>query len=221
MHPNTEVVLKQIDAVLQAYLQYRNRSQYNDLSDLPEGVVSEVIARLSSTIERLAPDGSPYVRNAQAALKQFGVSNAYNVMTLLGILKALRADYAAGFLQRVQEFVHADMFADFLDMAEYLLSEGYKDAAAVLAGGVIEEHLRKLCLKFNIPIETNGRPKKADAMNSELAAANIYSKLDQKSVTTWLDLRNKAAHGKYAEYTPEQVGLMIASHREFISRHSA
>ena len=29
------------------------------------------------------------------------------------------------------------------------------------------------------------------------AAGAVYSTLDQKSVTAWLDLRNKAAHGKF------------------------
>ncbi|MGA2715977.1 MAG: hypothetical protein ABSG41_22980, partial [Bryobacteraceae bacterium] len=59
---------------------------------------------------------------------------------------------------------------------------------------------------------------KADLLNSELTAASVYSKLDQKSVTAWLDLRNKAAHGQYSEYAKEQVLLMIQSVRNFISR---
>ena len=34
-----------------------------------------------------------------------------------------------------------------LEMAEHLLAADYKDAAAVLGGGVLEEHLRQLCKK--------------------------------------------------------------------------
>ena len=37
----------------------------------------------------------------------------------------------------------------------------------------------------------------------------VYSGLDQKSVTRWLDLRNKASHGKHSEYTKEQVALTL------------
>ena len=107
-------------------------------------------------------------------------------------------------------------------MAEYLLSEDYKDPAAVMAGSVLEEHLRQLCLKNNIEVEIESqgkvKPKKADRLNSELAKAEIYSKLDQKAVTTWLDLRNKAAHGKYDEYTKEQVQNMLHGIIEFLSR---
>ena len=98
-------------------------------------------------------------------------------------------------------------------MAEYLLEEGYKDPAAVITGSTLEEHLRKLCIKNGIDIETMSKgklgPKKADRLNSELAKEKVYSKLELKSVTAWLDLRNKAAHGKYTEYNDNQVKQMI------------
>jgi hypothetical protein len=107
-------------------------------------------------------------------------------------------------------------------MSEYLLKEGYKDAAAVMIGSTLEEHLRHLCQSNAIPVEVNKggipMPKKADLLNSELTASNVYNKLDQKAVTTWLDLRNKAAHGKYSEYTKEQVDLMYHGVINFISR---
>ena len=38
-------------------------------------------------------------------------------------------------------------------------------------------------------------------MNNDLACGNSYTKLDQKSVTAWLDLRNRAAHGRYGDST--------------------
>jgi hypothetical protein len=107
-------------------------------------------------------------------------------------------------------------------MADYLLQQGYKDPAAVVAGSVLEEHLRQLCQKNGIAIVQGGAvPKKADTLNSDLAGAGIYSKLDQKSVTAWLDLRNKAAHGKYSEYTQDQVALTLLGVRDFASRHPA
>lgn len=101
-------------------------------------------------------------------------------------------DYESGYLQSVIKLVHADIFADFLDMADYLLQQGYKDPAAVVAGSVLEEHLRKLCDEHGVAVvKDDGTPKKADALNSELAGAGGYSKLDQKSVTAWLDYATK------------------------------
>ena len=37
----------------------------------------------------------------------------------------------------------------------------------------------------------------------------------------WNDTRNKAAHGKYSEYTKDQVALLIQSVRDFITRNPA
>ena len=87
----------------------------------------------------------------------------------------------------------------------------------------VEEHLRQLCVANGLSVESikSGKPipKKADLINAELATAGVYGKLDQKSVTSWLDLRNKAAHGKYNEYTKEQVDLMIQGVSNFMVRN--
>jgi hypothetical protein len=110
-------------------------------------------------------------------------------------------------------------------MAQHLLDEGYEDAAAVIAGSSLEAHLKQLCQKNNIDTETTVssriEPKKADLINSELTKAEAYTKLDQKSITAWLDLRNKAAHGKYEEYSKEQVSIMISGIRGFLTRNPA
>ena len=72
-----------------------------------------------------------------------------------------------------------------------------------------------------IPLQMSGKPKKADSMNNDLAFADVYSKLDQKNVTAWLDLRNKAAHGKYDEYNADQVRNLLVGVREFAARIAA
>ena len=64
----------------------------------------------------------------------------------------MRTDYEAGHLQLLNELIHADLFSDFLEMADYLFEEGYKDPTAVIGGGVLEEQLRKLCQKNKIQI---------------------------------------------------------------------
>ena len=139
-----------------------------------------------------------------------------------GILSAAREELAGGWLSTTKGLISAEIFSDFLEMAQHLLDEGYKDPAAVMTGSVLEEHLRQLCQKHGISTETTkqGRPhpKKADALNADLAKKKVYNQLDQKQVTTWLDLRNKAAHGKYQEYTKEQVSLMLQSLSDFMVR---
>ena len=141
-----------------------------------------------------------------------------------GILKAVKNEIEGGWMFTVKGLLSAEIFSDFIEMAEYLLDEGYKDPAAVMIGSVLEEHLRQLCNKHEIPTVNikDGKPvsKKADLINSELASKEIYNKLDQKGITTWLDLRNKAAHGKYSDYTKEQVELMLQGVTNFMTRIS-
>ena len=214
-------VLLQLDSVISACEGVRSQSRYDDLSDLKGVATSEAVARMQATIARLAPAGSPHRIAADEILRRYGVGNGYAVGLLLGILRAMRMDYAAGYLSSVAELIHADLFADFLEMSDHLLSQGYKDPAAVMTGAVLEEHLRKLCEKIGIPTVTGDKPKKADLLNAELAGASVYSKLDQKSVTAWLDLRNMAAHGKYSEYTKEQVQILQDGVRHFMTRYAA
>jgi hypothetical protein len=206
--PIKQEIIAQIDRAVNLYNEHRTRSKYDDLSDLGSDIHMEVAVIVSATIERLAPDNSPY-------------RGAVSLRGKIGSLKALRRDYDEGYLSSVQGLIRAELFADFLEMAEHLLEQGYKDSAAVLVGGVLEEHLRALCSVRSISTSASGRPKKADTMNNELAAAGVYNKLDQKSVTAWLDLRNKSAHGEYGHYTSDQVATMLSGVREFAARVAA
>jgi hypothetical protein len=214
MSLDQEAIVKQIDDVL---------AKTEAVGGVLE--VSRALNVLLSAIRRLAPSGSVYAKNVQGyerVLTAGIVEMSRTLQPVRGMLQALRDDYQSGYLQSVVELIHADIFADFLDMADYLIQQGYKDPAAVISGSVLEAHLRKLCDKQSIPIvRPDGVPKKADALNSELATAGVYSKLDLKSITAWLDLRNKAAHGKYTDYTQEQATLMIQGVRDFGSRYPA
>jgi hypothetical protein len=179
--------------------------------------VQELITSAHAAIERLAPPESPYLTNCASAINE-ATNNQYQLEWLMGIVEALRHDYAADALTPIQELIRAEVFDDFLEMAEHLMELAYKDPAAVLIGGVLEQHLRKLALRASIDTESNGKAKKADTLNSELASGKVYDKLDQKSVTSWLDLRNKAAHAEYSSYSMEQVKLLLLGVRDFIRR---
>jgi hypothetical protein len=220
---DSKVMLDQMDYALDCWCKAISRAQHDDLSDLGEAQLAELVSLLAHTIDRFAPTGSQYHTRAQEVLKAYSPCALHMVHgPLYGILKSLRDVYDRGYLQTIQELVHADVFSDFLVMAKYLLTEGYKDPAAVLAGGVLEAHLRKLCLKHGINISdpTSGRPRMSGAMNDDLAKT-AYDKLEQKGVTFWLDLRNKAAHGDYGGYDARQVQLMIQGVQDFLVRHRA
>jgi hypothetical protein len=140
----------------------------------------------------------------------------------LGILQGARGELAGGWIATTRGLISAEVFADFLEMAEHLLDEHYKDPAAVMIGGTLEEHLRQLATANGVAVEELKHdrmvPRKADVINADLAKKSVHSKLDQKTVTAWLDLRNNAAHGRYPDYNEEQVRSMLTGVREFIGR---
>lgn len=145
---------------------------------------------------------------------------------IAGTLQALRAAVASGYLVTIGQLARADVFSDFLDMAQYLLDQRYKDAAAVLVRGVLESHLRELCGSNSIDTtytDTRGKtvPKTVDTMNADLKRAGVYSTTEQKSVTWWYGLGTDAAHGNYNEYTSEEVKLALQGVRDFLARHPA
>lgn len=224
-----DAVLQQIDAVLERLGASASNPEPPTRPPPPNvigppriiGNPLEMATTCLAAIERLAP-GTSYANTAAtltADRKQLAATAT--VRGLVGILVALRQDVEAGFTQSLAELLHADLFSDFLEMAEELQTSGYKDAAAVIAGSVLEEHLRKLALKAGVPAEANGKPRKAESLNGDLANAGVYNKLEQKSVTAWLDLRNKAAHGHYDDYDRKQVASLIRDTRDFLIRHPA
>lgn len=212
----------QLDTVLRTIGEMSARSRHNDLSDLPPKDFGRFLSQAQAAVLRIAGPGSAYANQIEAALGRVTVHDGTKCLLAAGVIEGLQDDIKNGYVTRLTELIHGEVFGDFLEMAEHLLEEGYKDAAAVITGGVLEGHLRQLCNKHSIPVEVSSssgvRAKKADQMNSDLAGATAYSKLDQKNVTAWLDLRNKAAHGLYDLYTKDQVALFLPSVRDFITR---
>ncbi|MFI1414533.1 hypothetical protein ACH4Y0_32095 [Streptomyces sp. NPDC020707] len=117
------------------------------------------------------------------------------------------------------ELVRADTYSDYLEMVDALLAKGYKDAAAVITGTSLEIHVRALCVKNSVTSTVAGKPKKADTMNADLKKAGIYDGLQQKQITAWMDLRNKAAHGNYGDYDAAQVRLFIDGVQAFLMKY--
>ncbi len=212
---------EQLEAVINEYAAIRSRSRHDDASDVLSDIdVRYLQTRCLAAIERASGKDSIYM---QRAIAINGMRNHAwgHLAEQIGVARSLLSDIRNGYLKSLEEIIHGDVFGDFLEMASHLSDTGYKDPAAVLVGSTLEAHLRQLCAKHSIPTDSGGKPKKADALNSELCAASIYSKLDQKNVTAWLGLRNSAAHGKYSEYDTAQVKLMISSVQDFITRNPA
>ncbi len=171
-----------------------------------------------SFINNLYGKTHPFFTTFDERVKGKGYNEAQSGIS---ILKSIRDEVENDWLISIKEMVSAEIFSDFLEMSYYLLDQNYKDPAAVMIGSVLEENLRQLCAKNSVDTSSPNNsgdyvPKKADSLNSDLVKVGAYGVLEQKNVTAWLDLRNRAAHGKYSEYSKEQVDLMYQGVLNFI-----
>lgn len=186
---------------------------------VPQGEYTGFRVGALSAIESIYSWSSTYFKEFEKA-----VSNQYtdSIRSGISILKAVKAEIQNGWLGELKGVITAEVFADFLEMAEYLLDEGYKDAAAVMIGSVLEEHLRQLCASHTVDTHqlkgTDSIPKKASQLNDDLRKASVYELIDNRQVSAWLDIRNSAAHGHYGDYTLDQVKFMLQGVMNFISR---
>jgi len=142
--------------------------------------------------------------------------NYQTIKQTLGMLKAAKDDFENGYLFETRTLIQAEVFDDLLEHAEHLLSNGYYQPAAVITGAVLEDGLRKLCERRGITL--TGKPT-IDPMNTALAKDGAYNSLVQKRVTMLADLRNKAAHGKFSEFSEDDVKDMLAQVRSFMENH--
>jgi len=136
--------------------------------------------------------------------------NPYFMPECLGVLESAYEDFKSGLLEDVTAIITAEVFTDFIEQAEYLLSEGYELPAAVLMRGILEDSLRTLCIcnkeaKISLP----DKPK-LDWMNTELVKAKTYNTNVQKQVTAWAGIGNSAAHMKIKEFSDTDVKNMIS-----------
>jgi hypothetical protein len=138
--------------------------------------------------------------------------NSYFFKDCFGILQAAQRDFDSGFLFDLRALVAAELLGDFVDQAETLVAEGYYVPAASLVGAVLEDTLRKLCLKNGIPVPDR---TKIDRLNADLAKAGVYDKLIQKRITALADIRNNADHGHFDKFTKDDVEDMVKWVRRF------
>ena len=212
---------RELEILVATYQQAVSSSQHDDASDvLSKSDVSSLIARAAAGIERASGKGAQYSSRVNTILS-IKCHDWDRLAQIVGVASGLLHDLRQGYAQSIEELLHSDVFSDYLDMANHLLSSGYKDAAAVISGSTLEAHLKQMAAKFGVSVEQNGKPKKADSINSELVKASAYSKIEQKSITAWLGIRNSAAHGDYEDYEASQVQLMNQGIQDFIVRNPA
>lgn len=213
--------IKQLEEIINEFNGIKSRATHSDLSgNVQIEEITKVMTKSKAAIVRITGVNSEYYKDIEAVLSK-NIWTGDKLKNIIGTVQALKNDLENNYLKTLHDLIQSDVFSDYLEMAEYLEQEGYKDPAAVLVGSTLEAHLRDLCKSNLIDTEfinTKGfkTPKKAEILNADLAKALIYSSAYQKQVTAWLGIRNFAAHGRYNDFTKEEVQLMLQGVRQFI-----
>ena len=183
-------------------------------------LASQWLTSTQSLMDRVFGSNSVYFNNIKnLAGERLGTSFGIyygDCIKILGILVAAKKDYEHGYLFDVKKLIEAEIFVDFLDQAEMLLSRGYHIPAASLTGAVLEDTLRKICDHRNIeyPDKTN-----INSLNMLLVKDGAYNKLIQKEITAKADIRNNADHGNFDQFNPSDVKDMVSWVKRFASDH--
>ena len=99
---------------------------------------------IGSFIDKFYGSDHLYYKESQESHTYY-YNSVSNTERLLGILRIIREEFESGsFFLNLKGLIAGEIFSDYLEMAEHLLDEGYKDAAAVIIGSSLESHLRQL-----------------------------------------------------------------------------
>jgi len=216
--------LSQLKVIKSRFENIARVSKNYDYSDFDlRSEVSSVMMLAKSAISRITGPESNFA--IQANSYEHIATEGLRLVRVIGVLDALLFEIEHDW-HSLNEIIHAELFADFLEMASHLQENGYKDAAAVIAGSTLETHLRKLCQKHSLAITYQNakgetKNKMGEGMNEDLAKASVYQPSMKKLITGYLSIRNDAAHGNYEKYDLMMVRGMILGIESFLVSNPA
>jgi hypothetical protein len=209
------IIVKRLDELLakaEAIKATHTSSRFNDktIYHVKRSDVLGWAASAASPLQRVFGETSTHFKAFEASLAQFH-GYEYEFDPLQSIIAAAKEDLEGGYLFSTRALVKAEVLDDALGQARALLDAGYKDPACVLIGVALEVAVKELADQAGLPIA------KLDKMNADLAKAGKYNVSRQKLITAWADLRNKAAHGQWNEYSAEDVQDMFSGVQRFVA----
>ena len=194
-----------------------------------EAVLSSTSSRFGGDIVDIQPYAEWRSQSVVLLARVFGESHAYPAMFQaevternyttatqagIGILRAALEDVAQGHLSTLQDMATAEVFSDFLDQADHLLQNGYLAPAASLAGAVLENGLRSTANHSGVTVRTRDD---LSSLNNKLADKKVYSRLRQRQIAVWTEVRNTADHGHFDRLVESDVADLIKGARSFLA----
>jgi len=140
----------------------------------------------------------------------------------IGILTAAEKDLRGDWLETTNGAITRDVLADMLQLARVQLELHNLRAATIIAGAVLEKHLRNLCLAKGIKIyneiQNKAVAKKGLQLTGEAYKRQIYDRQANKEIIAWLELFNRAAESKGDDIPVEQAKAMVGGVLSFLTK---
>lgn len=159
---------------------------------------------------------NPYHKDATGIIARAVIPlPAHLVDQMAALMTQLREEIELGLLTTIENHAIAVTFDDFLDHGAEYLKQGQKNEAAVIAGIVFEDTIRRICRVLGIP----EKKVALDTLISDLAKQDVLTALKAKRARAAAGLRTSAAHARWEEIALGDVGPVIELTKELIEAH--
>lgn len=147
--------------------------------------------------------------------EQFGLMNLINAQ--FDILAAVPSHLRFS-VYDIEIEAYSVLMDDEIEAARHLLSKGFSRPAGVLAGVILERHLKNLLRKHTPPIKY--RKNAALSSLNDSCKDAVYDLVTWRKVQHLTDLRNLCAHDKTREPTKDEVTELISGASAILRTHS-
>ncbi len=137
--------------------------------------------------------------------EQFGLMDLINAQ--FNILTAVPSHLRFS-MYDIELEAYSLLMDDEIEAARHLLSKGFSRSAGVIAGVVLERHLKNLLQKHTPPIKY--RKTATLSLLNDLCKETAYNLVTWRKVQHLTDLRNLCAHDKTQEPTKDEVSELIS-----------
>ncbi len=134
------------------------------------------------------------------------------IYSIVGVLHGALDDLSNGYLIGREFMIAGEVFDSLLNQSKFYLENDNKDIAAILARIVLEDALKRLARTEGLGDDLN-----ASKINNELKNRERYPQVRWRSIQTWLDVGNSAAHGRFNEFTKEDVASALSGIERFLA----
>lgn len=140
-------------------------------------------------------------------------SNTNDIQAFIkGFLNALKIDIENNLLTSLQDQVAGEIYGDFISLSKQLIDEGFKEPAAVLACGALEDSMKKFATKNGM----NVFDADLSTVVNSLKASGLIKGTQAGVVQSYVKLRNKTFHAQFDKIELPEVSSLIAFIESFV-----